>query len=53
MNTFIDKLTGEFHIQHRKTIPYHPYVNGVVEAFDKILNNALRKICNICRDDWD
>ena len=44
MNQLIDKLTEEFQIQQWKKTPYHPQENGVVEAFNKILGNALTKI---------
>ena len=53
LNQTIQTLTREFQVFHQKSTPYHPQANGTVDSFNKIIQHAFTKVCNINRDDWD
>jgi hypothetical protein len=53
INSTIHVMLEDFEVHHQKSTLYHPQANGTVESFNKILENALTKICNVNKGDWD
>ena len=53
LNETISALTEEIQVYRLKRTHYHPQANGTVEAFKKVLENALTKVCNAKQSDWD
>ena len=47
INHIVSALIEELQIQHKKSMPYHPLENRVVEDFNKTLEHALTKVCNV------
>lgn len=53
LNEMISALMEEFRVYHQKNTPYHPQANETMEAFNKVLENALIKVCNSQWSDWE
>eukprot|EP00253_Pinus_taeda_P012110 PITA_12110 len=53
LNEMINTLIEEFQVYQQKRKPYHPQANGTIEAFNKVLENTLTKVCNAQRSDWE
>ena len=51
INKTVEALMEEFLVHHQKSTPYNPKANGTVEAFNKISETTLMKICSLNRDD--
>ena len=53
LNETICMMIEEFQVYNQKKISYHPQANGTVEAFKKVFETTLTKVCNLQRSNWD
>lgn len=53
VNETIEELLQHFLVIHHKSTPYCPQAKGIAEAFNKVLECILMKICNGGTSDWD
>ncbi|MCO5572882.1 hypothetical protein L7F22_026641 [Adiantum nelumboides] len=52
-NDLIQDLVKNLEIKHRYSTPYHPQCNGLVEAFNGVLQKILFKLVEEHPKDWD
>ena len=53
LNSVVKELTQHYAVVHKKSTPYFPQANGLVESTNKTLQNILKKIVNENRTYWD
>ena len=53
LNYTVETLTEQYLIKHRKSTPYHPRTNGLVEKTNDILCGILIKMVAEHKTDWD
>ncbi|XP_059070810.1 uncharacterized protein LOC131860414 [Cryptomeria japonica] len=51
-STLITTLVNEYNIRHRKSTPYHPQVNGLVEVTNRELEAILTNAVALHKKDW-
>ena len=52
-NDVIVNITSRYLIKHRKTIPYNPKANGLIERASGIVEKILNKMVYAHKMDWD
>ena len=53
INKIVHELSTYYAVVHKKSTPYYPQANGLVESRNKTLQTILKKIVNENRIDWD
>ena len=53
LNDVIIKITSKYLIKHRKTTPYNPKANGLMERANGIIGKILNKMVSADKIDWD
>ena len=49
-NKMMEKVCVQFKIQHHNSMPYHPKINGAVEAANKNLKKIIEKTTDTYKD---
>ena len=53
LNDVVCDITTKYLINHRKTTPYNPKANGLIERANEIIGKVLNKLVAAHKTDWD
>ncbi|CAM6093902.1 unnamed protein product [Calypogeia fissa] len=53
LNEMVEEMTDNYLVKHRKTTPYHPKANGLIERANGITRKILNKTIAAHKTDWD